>query len=143
VSNRLGRSLPDEEELQWSASTRPNQQRPHRALDGRTPLQAFNARLKASPSPAQAQVDYRIRRDRLDAKGRVTLRYFSRLRHFHVSYKRRRQEVVLLVASAHVRVLAEDGQLLRELTLDPTRDYQPSAAPKLVRHQVRQRSAST
>jgi transposase InsO family protein len=120
-----------------------NQQRPHRALDGRTPLQAFNARLKASPSPAQAQVDYRIRRDRLDAKGRVTLRYFSRLRHFHVSYKRRRQEVVLLVAGAHVRVLAEDGQLLRELTLDPTRDYQPSAAPKLVRHQVRQRSAST
>jgi transposase InsO family protein len=120
-----------------------NQQRPHRALDGRTPLQAFNARLKASPSPAQAQVDYRIRRDRLDAEGRVTLRYLSRLRHFHVSYKRRRQEVILLVAGAHVRVLAEDGQLLRELTLDPTRDYQRSAAPKLVRHQVRQRSAST
>jgi transposase InsO family protein len=120
-----------------------NQQRPHRALDGRTPLQAFNARLKASPSPAQAQVDYRIRRDRLDAEGRVTLRYLSRLRHFHVSYKRRRQEVTLLVADAHVRVLAEDGQLLRELTLDPTRDYQRSAAPKLVRHQVRQRSAST
>jgi transposase InsO family protein len=120
-----------------------NQQRPHRALDGRTPLQAFNARLKASPSPAQAQVDYRIRRDRLDAEGRVTLRYLSRLRHFHVSYKRRRQEVILLVAGAYVRVLAEDGQLLRELTLDPTRDYQPSAAPTLVRHQVRQRSAST
>jgi transposase InsO family protein len=120
-----------------------NQQRPHRALDGRTPFQAFSARLKASPSPAQSQLDYRIRRDRLDAEGRVTLRYLSRLRHFHVSYKRRRQEVILLVAGAHVRVLAEDGQLLRELTLDPTRDYQRSAAPKLVRHQVRQRSAST
>jgi transposase InsO family protein len=120
-----------------------NQQRPHRALDGRTPLQAFNARLKASPSPAQVQVDYRIRRDRLDAEGRVTLRYLSRLRHFQVSYKRRRHEVILLVAGAHVRVLAEDGQLLRELTLDPTRDYQRSTAPTLVRHQVRQRSAST
>jgi transposase InsO family protein len=120
-----------------------NQQRPHRALDGRTPLQAFHARLKASPSPGQAQVDYRIRRDRLDAEGRVTLRYLSRLRHFHVSYKRRRQEVILLVAGAHVRVLAEDGQLLRELTLDPARDYQRSAAPTLVRNQVRQRSANT
>jgi len=64
-----------------------NQQRPHRALANRTPRQAFNARLKASPSPAQPQVDYRIRRDRLDADGRVTLRYLSRLRHFHVSYK--------------------------------------------------------
>ena len=120
-----------------------NQQRPHRALDGRTPFQAFNARLKASPFLARPALDYRIRRDRLDADGRVTLRYLSRLRHVHVSYKRRRQEVVLLVAGTHVRVIAEDGALLRELTLDPSRDYQRSAAPTLVRHQVRQRSAST
>ena len=120
-----------------------NQQRPHRALDGRTPLQAFNARLKASPSLAQPQIDYRIRRDRLDAGGRVTLRYLSRLRHFHVSYKHRSQAVLLLVAGDHVRVIAEDGVLLRELTLDPSRDYQRSTAPTLVRHQVRQRSAST
>src|SRR5437899_7830534 len=120
-----------------------NQQRPHRALDGRTPLQAFHARLKASPLMGQPQVDYRFRRDRLDADGRVTLRYLSRLRHFHVSYKHRGQPVMLLVAGAHVRVIAEDGQLLRELTLDPSRDYQRSSAPTLVRHQVRQRSAST
>jgi transposase InsO family protein len=120
-----------------------NQQRPHRALDGRTPLQAFTARLKASPSLAQPQVDYRIRRDRLDAGGRVTLRYLSRLRHFHVSYKHRGQAVMLLVAGDHVRVIAEDGALLRELTIDPNRDYQTTARPTLVRHQVRQRSAST
>jgi len=120
-----------------------NQLRPHRALDGRTPLQAFHARLKASPSTARPQVDYRIRRDRLDAEGRVTLRYLSRLRHLHVSYKRRGQPVMLLVAGDQVRVIAEDGALLRELTLDPSRDYQRSSAPTLVRHQVTQRSAST
>lgn len=120
-----------------------NQQRPHRALDGRTPIQAFNARLKAAPSMAEQQVDYRIRRDRLDAYGRVTLRYLSRLRHFHVSYRHRGQPVILLVAGAYVRAIAEDGQLLRELTLDADRDYQRSARPTLVRHQVRQRSAST
>src|SRR6202171_1084911 len=119
-----------------------NQQRPHRALDGRTPLQAFNPRLKASPSLAQPQVDYRIRRDRLDGGGRVPLRYLSRLRHFHLSYKQGGQAVLLLVAGDHVRVIAEDGALLRELTLDPSRDYQRSAVPTLVRHQVRQRSAS-
>src|SRR5207302_7080519 len=50
-----------------------NQQRPHRALDGRTPLQAFNARLKASHSAAHPQLDDRIRRDLLDPVGRVTL----------------------------------------------------------------------
>lgn len=120
-----------------------NQQRPHRALDGRTPIQAFNARLKAAPSTPEQPLDYRIRRDRLDAYGRVTLRYLSRLRHFHVSYKRRGQPVILLVAGDHVRAIAEDGQLLRELTLNADRDYQRSARPTLVRNQVRQRSAST
>jgi hypothetical protein len=29
----------------------------------------------------------------------------------------------------HIRVLDTDGELLRELTLDPTRDYQPQARP--------------
>ena len=106
-------------------------------------MQAFHARLKASPSPAQPQLDYRIRRDRLDADGRVTLRYLSRLRHFHVSYRHRGEPVMVLVAGDHVRVIAEDGTLLRESTLDPSRDYQRSTAPTLVRHQVRQRSAST
>lgn len=106
-----------------------NQQRPHRALDGRTPLQAFHARLKASPSPARPQLDYRIRRDRLDGAGKVTLRYLSRLRHLYVSYKHRRQEVLLLVAGDHVRVIAEDGSLLRDLTLDPARDTQPYTGP--------------
>ena len=60
-----------------------------------------------------------------------------------VSYKHRGQPVMLLVAGDHVRAIAEDGQLLRELTLDADRDYQRSSRPTLVRHQVRQRSAST
>ena len=32
--------------------------------------------------------------------------------------------VLVLVADLDVRVLTEDGELLRELTLDPSRDYQ-------------------
>ena len=35
------------------------------------------------------------------------------------------QRVVLLVADTDVRVVTEDGELLRHLTIDPTRDYQP------------------
>jgi hypothetical protein len=37
--------------------------------------------------------------------------------------------LTLLVAGGHVRVVAEDGSLLRELTLDPQRDYQPLGTP--------------
>src|SRR5438477_4872702 len=66
-----------------------NQPRPARALGCPTPLQAFHARLKASPSLAQPAVDYRIRRDRLVDGGRVTLRYLSLLGHYQVSYKHR------------------------------------------------------
>lgn len=106
-----------------------NQQRPHRALDGRTPLQAFHSRLKASPSRSQPQLDYRIRRDRLYGGGKVTVRYPSRLRHLYVSYKHRRQDVLLLVAGDHVRVIADDGSLLRELTLDPAHNFQPYTGP--------------
>ena len=106
-----------------------NQQRPHRSLAGRTPLQAFQARLKAQPAAAPSAVQYRVRRDKLDSYGKVTIRYLGRLRHLYVSYKRRGQPVTMLVAGAHLKVVAADGSILRELMLDSTRRYQP--VPKL------------
>jgi hypothetical protein len=37
---------------------------------------------------------------------------------------------LLLVQDRHVRVIdAATGELLRELTIDPTRDYQPTGRP--------------
>jgi transposase InsO family protein len=101
-----------------------NQQRPHRSVDGRTPFQAFQARLKAGPSLLTPPVQYRVRRDKLDSSGRVTVRYLGRLRHVYVSYRLRGHPVTLLVAGAHLRAVAEDGSILREITLDPTRNYQ-------------------
>jgi hypothetical protein len=35
--------------------------------------------------------------------------------------------VLVLVADLDVRVLSEDGELIRRLTLDPARDYPPRA----------------
>jgi hypothetical protein len=104
-----------------------NQQRPHRSVDGRTPFQAFQARLKAGPSLPTPPVQYRVRRDKLDGGGRVTVRYLGRLRHIYVSYKHKREAVTLLLAGPHLRVIAGDGSILRELTLDPNRNYQPVA----------------
>jgi hypothetical protein len=37
------------------------------------------------------------------------------------------QPILVLVHDLHIRVLSTSGQLLRDLTLDPTRDYQPQA----------------
>jgi len=101
-----------------------NQQRPHSSAQGQTPFQAFHARLKAGPSPASSALQYRVRRDKLDGGGKVTIRHLGRLRHLYVSYKHKRQPVTLLVAGASVKVVAEDGSILRELTLDAERGYQ-------------------
>lgn len=118
-----------------------NQRRPHRALGQRTPLVAFNARLKAGPVLPQAATHFRVRQDKVDGCGRVTLRYLSQLRHIYVGRAHKGERIRLLIADAHVRVIHEDGQLLRELTLDPSRDYQSRRAATPVHNDVRQVSS--
>ena len=118
-----------------------NQQRPHRALAGQTPLIAFNARLKAKPSTPTV-THFRVRRDKVDRFGGVTLRYLGRLRHIHVGCAYKRWPVRMFVAGAYVRIVTDDGQLLRELTIDPTRNYQGLSAPSF-RYQPTQASGMT
>ena len=100
--------------------------RPHRAVGRRTPAEAFAARPKATPERAGFAVPrhYRTRRDRIDSSGVVTLRYNSRLHHIGLGRRLAGTRVLILVADLNVRVLTEDGELLRELVLDPRRDYQ-------------------
>jgi transposase InsO family protein len=102
-----------------------NQRRPHRALGRRTPVEVFNERIKARPNPLATAVDYRVRRDKIDAFGKVTLRYLGKLRHIPVGVAHKNRKVRLLVAGADVRIVTEDGELIRALTLDSNRNYQP------------------
>jgi transposase InsO family protein len=103
-----------------------NTHRPHRALGRRTPAAAFEARPKATPSHRGLVVPahVRVRHDRVDKVGRITLRYNSHLHHIGLGRRHTGVRVLVLVADLDVRVLTEDGELLRRLTLDPTRDYQ-------------------
>jgi transposase InsO family protein len=119
-----------------------NQRRPHRALAGRTPRDAFNARLKARPEPPSSSPHYRVRRDRIDTDGKVTLRYLGRLRHIQVGARHRNRKVHLLVAGAEVRIVTTDGELLRALTLDPARDYQGLGTGRWPVHNVLQQAST-
>jgi transposase InsO family protein len=102
-----------------------NEVRPHRALSRRTPASAYAARPKAMPSDGPLAIDhYRSRRDIIDKAGKVTLRYNSRLHHIGIGRAHAGKRVRLLVHDLSVRVITEQGELLRQLTLDPTRDYQ-------------------
>jgi transposase InsO family protein len=104
-----------------------NAVRPHRALGRHTPAEAFAARTKAAPKPvpAAAEGHHRVRRDRIDKTGCVTLRYRSKLIHIGVGRAHAGTRVLLLAADLDVRVITEDGELLRHLTIDPKKDYQP------------------
>jgi transposase InsO family protein len=105
-----------------------NTVRPHRALGRRTPQQAYLARPKATPTgtPLHAGA-YRIRHDRIDSNGKLTVRHNSRLHHLGMGRRYAGTNVLILIHDLHIRVTTTNGQLLRELHLDPTRDYQPQA----------------
>lgn len=107
--------------------------RPHRSLDRATPAEAYAARGKATPAGTDGH--WRIREDRVDDAGSITLRFNSRMHHIGIGRAHKHQRVRILIHNHDIRVInPATGELLRELTLDPTRDYQPqkpqNALPK-------------
>ena len=70
---------------------------------------------------------FRVRRDRIDTDGKLTLRHNSRLHHIGIGHDRAGTRVLMLIHELDIRIITETtGELIRELTLDPTRDYQPT-----------------
>ncbi len=108
-----------------------NHQRPHRSLPHRaTPATAYTTRPKATPGDRTADAHDRVRTDRVDAGGKVTLRVNGRLHHIGIGVAHAQTPVLMLVQDLHIRVInAATGELLRDLILDPTRNYQPTGRP--------------
>jgi transposase InsO family protein len=103
-----------------------NEVRPHRALRRTTPWEAYTARPKATATGPYIDPHCRVRHDRIDTGGSVTLRHNSRLHHIGLGTRLAGTPVTLLIDDLHIRVIRRHtGELIRELTLDPTRDYQP------------------
>ena len=116
-----------------------NHQRPHKSLPGRaTPATAYAARPKAAPGDRGADTHDRVRTDIIGTTGTVTLRHAGELYHIGVGRTHARTHILLLVQDLHVRIIhAATGELLRDLTLDPTRNYQPTGKPRRPRKQPR------
>jgi transposase InsO family protein len=107
--------------------TRPHRSLPHRAA----PATAYHARPKATPDADRTNDTHdRVRHDTISKAGTVTLRVAGQLRHIGIGRTYAGTYVLLLVHDLHVRVThAATGQLLRQLTIDPRRDYQPTGRP--------------
>ncbi|ORB11548.1 IS481 family transposase, partial [Mycolicibacterium moriokaense] len=100
-----------------------NHRRPHRSLPHQaTPTVIYTSRPKATPA-TRTDTHNRVRTDRVDQAGSVTLRVNGR-HHY-------RTRVLILIQDLNTTVInAATGEVLRDFTLDPTRDYQPTGAPK-------------
>jgi transposase InsO family protein len=105
-----------------------NHRRPHRSLPHRaTPAARYEQHPKALPAASRDPDSHcRVRHDRVDDSGVITLRHAGRLHHLGIGRTHARTHVILLVQDLDIRIVnAVTGELLRELTLNPAIDYQP------------------
>jgi len=102
-----------------------NDVRPHRGVGRRTPRSVFEAREKAQPTTPLVKIDgRRLRLDKVDSTGSVTLRHKGRLHHIGLGRASAGWRVAMLVEGVDIEVVGLDGAPLRRLVLDPTKDYQ-------------------
>lgn len=103
-----------------------NHRRPHASLNRRTPAVVYGLLPKATPAGTTRDPHRRVRHDRIDQTGKVTLRRAGTMHSIGIGRAHAGTPVVLLVNNLDIRVVNTiTGELLRHLTLDPTRTYQP------------------
>lgn len=103
-----------------------NHRRPHRSLGRATPAVAYRRLPKTGPAGTNIGPHYRIRRDRVDKTGAVSLRRAGRMHHISIGRAHKGTAVILLIDDLDIRVIeADTGELLRRLTLNPNIGYQP------------------
>lgn len=101
-----------------------NTTRPHRALGHRTPAVAYNARPKARPGSAVIPDYFRLRNDIVNDEGKVTLRHAGTIHHIGIGRRWARTPIRMLIHETQIRIITTEGELIKELTLDATKNYQ-------------------
>ena len=102
-----------------------NHERPHRSLGGATPHQKYTARAKAQPQNNN-DGHWRIRTDKVDIAGHVTLRHASQLHHIGIGLEHAGTRIRMLINNLNILIInIETGEILRDFQLDPTRKHQP------------------
>jgi transposase InsO family protein len=105
-----------------------NTKRPHRGTGRRTPISVYEAKAKATPRGAVVKTDgRRLRFDKVDKSGSVTLRYRGRLHHIGIGLPYKGWRIAMLIDGLKIEIVTLDGSPLRTLVLDPSRDYQRMA----------------
>jgi transposase InsO family protein len=119
------RTLPELQDQLDAFRAHYNEHRPHRALQRRTPGDAYRATPKTAPATnGHAQGHYRLRYDRLDTNGRMTLRRAGRMHHLGIGAAHARKRVLALADDHHVTVTdLQTGEVLSRHLIQPDKSY--------------------
>ena len=102
-----------------------NHNRPHRSIGRTTPAIAYQRLPKATPH-TKPNPTYRIRKDRVDTSGKITIRHKGHLYKIGIGRGHKQQRIIALIDDLDIKIIQQDtGEILRHLTLDTTRTYQP------------------
>jgi transposase InsO family protein len=115
----------------------------HAQVTGPAVLEAFRAACRQHGIPASppapkplpgtpaAQPEQRVRTGRADADGKISLDLNGKRHSIGTGREYARIRVLILVNGLHMRIINRDtGELIRELTIDPARNYQPTGKPR-------------
>jgi transposase InsO family protein len=101
-----------------------NNTRPHRELARRTPATAYTALPKATPTGGPGHGHYRLRYDRVDTWGKISMRRAGRMHHLGVGYAHRGTRALAIADDTTVTVTnLLTGEILSTHDIDPTKHY--------------------
>jgi len=101
-----------------------NQHRPHRALERNTPGHAYRATPKAIPAGQRAQRHYRLRYDRIDTTGKISIRRAGRMHHLGIGRAHATKRVLALADDHQITVIdLTTGEILSVHLIEPDKTY--------------------
>lgn len=101
-----------------------NTARGHRALAMKTPQESYLATIKATPQEAKDQGHYRVRHDKVDQFGKLTMRRAGKMHHLGVGIIHQFKTVFLIVDHHKVSVVEKKtGEILSQHEIAPSRTY--------------------
>ena len=101
-----------------------NHQRPHRGLARDTPATAYRALPKAAPGQPPRPGPYRLRYDRVDAGGKVSIRRAGRMHHLGIGAANAGKRILALADHTTITVIElHTGEILSAHHIDPGKTY--------------------
>src|SRR5699024_2343304 len=123
-------TLPELQQLLDEFRTWYNTQRPHRALGRNTPHQAYYQLPKASPQPLITE-DNRVRNDKVDKAGRITLRFAGEMKYLGIGRAHTGVTTLTVITGTHALTSnADTGEIIAEHNIDTGGRYQPNLLNK-------------